>query len=110
MVPVVTIDDYCDRQRITPTFLKVDVESAEDRVLAGAERTLRRSGPVVVVEMFLDYSDAYRGAGETLLRLGYRAHAPNRDGRLDPVEVSRQALADLGDGGRTYVNLVFTRP
>ena len=52
-VPVTTIDEYCGRHRLTPAFIKIDVEGAELDVLRGARETIRRSrhGLALFVEM-----------------------------------------------------------
>lgn len=45
-VPVVSLDQY----DLTPDFIKIDVEGYELPLLMGAEKTLERSSPVVVLE------------------------------------------------------------
>ena len=46
-VDMVTLDDFCETRGIHPTAVKIDVEGAELRVLAGARRILARDRPVV---------------------------------------------------------------
>jgi FkbM family methyltransferase len=41
-VEVITIDEFCDRHRLTPAFITIDVEGTELDVLRGARRTIRR--------------------------------------------------------------------
>jgi FkbM family methyltransferase len=50
-VPVTTLDAYCAANEITPTLLKIDVESFELEVLEGAKATLADCRPIVLVEI-----------------------------------------------------------
>jgi len=50
LVESISIDDYCARHSIAPSFIKLDVEGAEDLVMAGAENTLRAHKPAVYFE------------------------------------------------------------
>jgi FkbM family methyltransferase len=50
-VPVTTVDHHCADNRITPTLLKIDVESFELEVLEGAKATLAGCQPIVLVEI-----------------------------------------------------------
>ncbi len=80
-VECVTLDDFVfSRGCPAPSFLKIDVEGAETRVLRGAERVLREVRPVVVVEV--------RGPGRwaevstAAQEAGYRGYLLGGDGRL----------------------------
>jgi len=50
-LPAVSIDDYCDENALTPDLIKVDVEGAEQWVLEGAQKTLERHRPVLIVSL-----------------------------------------------------------
>ena len=43
-VPTVSIDSFCAREGLQPSFIKIDVEGAEVAVLRGARETIRRGG------------------------------------------------------------------
>jgi len=48
-VEVVTIDDVCDRLKIRPTFIRMDVQGAEFQALAGARRTIASAGATLTI-------------------------------------------------------------
>lgn len=50
-VNVLTVDQFVAQRRLTPHLLKVDVETFEAQVLAGAMATVERHRPWMVVEM-----------------------------------------------------------
>jgi len=46
-----TLDSYCSRMKITPDFIKIDVEGNELNVLRGALATLKRCSPKIHIEI-----------------------------------------------------------
>ena len=51
-VETISLDDYCGRHRLAPSFIKIDVEGAELNVLKGGHKLLSLYRPVVVFEHF----------------------------------------------------------
>lgn len=51
IVPSITLDSFCQSQKIEPNFLKIDVEGAELFVLKGAKKTLSEYKPIILMEI-----------------------------------------------------------
>jgi len=50
-VPVETIDDYVARTGVVPSLIKIDTETTEPEVLAGAVKTIRDHRPWIMTEV-----------------------------------------------------------
>lgn len=48
----VDIDSFCERHKITPSIIKLDVEGAELHTLRGAERTIRHAKPKLMISLY----------------------------------------------------------
>ena len=100
IVPTFALDDLVDGH---VDFLKIDVEGAEGRVVAGARRILESSRPVVATELSLEMLGRVSGvtAEEYLAgfeALGYRISLLNREtGRPDPPTTAAQLLENWAD-------------
>ena len=74
MIESETVDNFCASQRVTPRFIKVDVEGAEDQVFRGAEKTLRSAKPYVYYECGWDAATSSCYHHELLEAIGYRLY------------------------------------
>jgi len=48
-VPITTIDAFCAENSLAPDFIKADIEGAERKMLAGAQKVLAEQGPKIAV-------------------------------------------------------------
>ena len=48
-VPITTIDAFCAENSLTVDFIKADIEGAERKMLAGAQKVLAEQGPKIAV-------------------------------------------------------------
>lgn len=58
-IEVVTIDTYCEQNNVVPNLIKCDTEGAEKFVLLGAERTINKYHPHLIVEFSGENTDQY---------------------------------------------------
>lgn len=74
-IPSITIDDYVRSTGIKPTILKMDIEGAEVVAIPGATETLRTHKPIVFASLHPEFTDAFGGKAEDVVRhiesLGY---------------------------------------
>jgi FkbM family methyltransferase len=84
-------------------FLKIDVEGAEGRVVAGAQRILETWRPIVTTELSLEMLGRVSGIGgeeylETFAKLGYRISILNRStGLPDAPTTAQHIMKDWAD-------------
>ncbi len=104
-----TLDNICQANEISSAhFIKVDVQGAEARVLAGAERLLRNSPDCILMSEFWPYGLGRAGATPAAY---LRALA---DSGFQLFELQRTALVPMGSAsafaaryeGRRYANIV----
>jgi len=106
LVPAVTIDELL-AQSGSPrvSLIKIDVQGAEGRVLAGANATLRSVRPALFIEIC---DEALRGCHSSAERLltdlydrGYSAHRTTREGIEGPMTFAEvlgaQSMAGYAD-------------
>ncbi len=101
-VPLTTLDDALAGDRGPVDLIKCDVEGHELEVLRGAEATLHRDHPVLVLEI----EERHRPGGGVaevfaqLRALGYEGRAARADGLvgLEQFDVQRDQLDHLPDG------------
>jgi FkbM family methyltransferase len=73
VVKAVSLDDQVFAQNARPPdFIKIDVEGAESRVLAGAKRVLETHRPILLVALHTPEQDV--AVGQTLSDLGYESY------------------------------------
>lgn len=58
-VDVITIDAYCNEHNVIPSMLKIDTEGGEKFVLLGAEKTINKYHPHLIVEFSGENTDQY---------------------------------------------------
>lgn len=50
-VEAISIDEYVNKKRIKPNFIKIDAESAEYDILIGMEKTMAKCYPIITIEV-----------------------------------------------------------
>jgi FkbM family methyltransferase len=103
-VKMITLDAYCQENRVTPNCIKIDVEGYELRVLRGATDVLARTKPDLVVEVSAD-RDTREGVWKLLVPLDYRVYEVARAG-LRPI-LTLEAFRAAGSGD-AYIDALFT--
>jgi FkbM family methyltransferase len=80
-----TVDGFVAAGKLPPDLVKIDVEGAEDRVLAGMVETLRTHRPAILCELHYDRTDPRREAISRLLAdVGYTERELPLDGGSMP--------------------------
>jgi FkbM family methyltransferase len=101
-VPVTTVDAFIERESLSRLdFIKCDIEGAELRFLRGAESTLKRFRPIVMVELYepnlRQFGTSRAELLDRLVSLGYSPHRVTAKGL--------QPLKDLPDEAQN-VNII----
>lgn len=94
-VPIYTVDRVCELREISRVdFMKVDVEGFEPEVLKGAESTIARHRPTLLLEIEDRHLDKYGKSATdvagSLIERGYDMHVWHRAGWRRTEKVSTQ--------------------
>jgi FkbM family methyltransferase len=112
-VATTTIDQYCTRHGLRPSFIKIDVEGHEEKVLEGGLNVLRQARPVLLMECELRHSgpQAMERTFSLLNHIHYEGFFFRKGKRteleqFDPLIDQRTSQA----GSKDYVNNFFFEP
>ena len=82
-VPSTSIDSFVSKTRDPPTFIKIDVEGAEDLVVRGAKRVIEEHRPKISMEIWrIPGETPHKRAAEILYSLGCKSYAITSEGNL----------------------------
>jgi FkbM family methyltransferase len=92
-LPAVTLDEICATRAIRPTAIKIDVEGAEERVLAGGRTTVESVRPDLFIEV-LAVPPTRRLIWSLLSPLDYRFFGVTQDWRrpLEPIGTEEELV------------------
>jgi len=103
-----TLDDYCYKNNVKPTFIKIDVEGGEYQVLRGGKKILNGCNPVIAMEVWGEPYDNrnHVRAMNFLLKNKYKPFKLNLDGTIKLLDVAldESFLKNLGSD-----NLIFIK-
>jgi FkbM family methyltransferase len=107
VVRQVTIDQLMMERGLKPSFIKIDVEGYEGKVLQGAMKTIETCRPVIMIEIEKRHNRSYGDIFSSLDKIGYAPYH-FQDGRLVPsspeiVEGSFESLTEMGTSGMMEV-------
>ena len=87
-IDLITSDSFC------PAMIKIDVEGAEDKAIAGGDRFLANNNPYVVMEYLSDArgNEAHKKAASILQGMGYIQHFIDQSGHLVKLDVVEEHL------------------
>ncbi len=106
-IPSSPLDLYLEKNQLSPSVFKIDVEGAELKVLEGSQAYLKSHSPMVAMEYIAspDANSSHQQAYHFLKSLGYQAHAIDADGALVAVnDVAAYMMAqDLDSDNVVYV-------
>ena len=72
-VPAITIDDYVEKNHLKVSLIKTDVEGAEQDLLRGAQNTIQKQRPVLLISIYHNESDFFDIKPKLeALNLGYK--------------------------------------
>jgi FkbM family methyltransferase len=96
-----TIDSYCESKKVLPNFMKIDAEGAEFFILKGAEKILKKSEPIITIEVWggKNVLDESIKAIKYLESLGYEANTWENN----------KLLPHDGDFNFSYKNFIFLK-
>lgn len=60
LIKVISIDDYCRENNISPTVIKMDIEGAEREALLGAKDTIVKMKPKLAISVYHKYDDVWK--------------------------------------------------
>lgn len=104
-VPAVRLTDVLTETGLRPRVIKIDVEGAEDKVIAGAEDMLRQQAPFVVMEYLNPerHNASHQAAARLLAAWGYAPHTLDAAGRPVPCPDLDAFLARSGEDSDNFV-------
>ncbi|MFB6212413.1 MAG: FkbM family methyltransferase, partial [Candidatus Magasanikbacteria bacterium] len=78
-----TLDEYTSSGHTPPSFIKIDVEGAEPKVIKGGQKTIKENKPVISMEVREDNDETnlYENAINLLLNLNYTLCTINKNGQ-----------------------------
>jgi FkbM family methyltransferase len=105
-VPTATIDTYV-ATHAKPTFLKIDAEGAEERIIKGGSEFFSSNSPVIAMEVWGQQNggEMSMSAADHLRAMGYRSY------RLDDEGVPQEITGNLSEGvaAKSADNFIFKK-
>lgn len=102
-VKTISLDSYCQTNKIVPSIIKIDAEGAEHLILSAMEKIIETDRPIITVEVAGDEEWRLNCLDSIMFlnKRGYIAYEISLEGNLRP-HVAQKTY--------TYDNLVFAHP